>query len=250
MKYYYTYVVTLTEGSLKDKVYFGKHITDNLNDGYIGSGKILRDYLNKYPDGYYREILQYYNTKEELAKAEYELIQPHLGEDYCINLKRGGEGGCRVHILQETKDKMSIKAKERFQDSEFKERWKKKMKEVYDNPEYHQKLSETHKGENHPMYGKNHSEESKKKMSESRNKYLQEHPESRAQCCWNKGLKNCFSEETKKKMSESRKKYLQEHPEARAKCAWSKGTKGLIKSKIKGKHRVYDNKELNIYHYE
>lgn len=176
VKYFYTYLVVLTEGSLKGKVYFGKHITKNINDSYIGSGKILCSYLKKYPNGYYREIIDYYNSKEELAQAEYELIQPHLGKEYCINLKKGGDGVCSYIITEETKEKMR----------------------------------EGHK-RNNVWLGKHHTEE------------------------------------TRKKQSESRKKYYKEHPEAKQTPAW-KGIKG--KSGPIGKHRVYDNKELNIYHYE
>lgn len=76
--------------------------------------------------------------------------------------------------------------------------------------ETRRKQSEAHKGENHYMYGKHLSEETKQKMSES-----------------HKGKHQ--SEEHRKKLSES--------------------LKGRI-SKNKGKHRVYDNKELKIYHYE
>ena len=47
-------------------------------------------------------------------------------------------------------------------------------------------LSEAHKGENNPMYGKTHSEEARKKMSE-------------------KAKGRTFSEETKQKMSETKK---------------------------------------------
>ena len=175
-KYYYTYFVLLTEGSLKGKVYFGKRCTNNLNENYIGSGKILRDYLKTYPDGYYREIIKFYNTKEELSEAEYELIHPHLGKDYCINLKEGGDGVCSYLITEETREKMR----------------------------------EGHK-RNNVWLGKNHTDK------------------------------------TRKKQSESRKKYLEEHPEEKKTPAW-KGVKG--KSGPIGKHRVYDNKELKIYHYE
>lgn len=76
--------------------------------------------------------------------------------------------------------------------------------------EQKEKHSESIKGENHPMYGKHHKKESKQKMSDS-----------------HKGIPQ--SEESKRKKSEANKG----NP-----CP------------TKGKHRVYDNKELKIYHYE
>lgn len=80
------------------------------------------------------------------------------------------------------------------------------------------------KGENHPMYGKHHSEKTRKKQSAS--KLGENHP------MWGKHQ----SEECKRKRSES-----------------LKGEKNGMYGKpspIKGKHKVWDNKELNKYHYE
>ena len=83
-KFYYTYLVYLNEpeSNLYGRIYYGKHETPNILDGYVGSGTILRAYLKKYPKGYYRKILKFYNSRNELNKAEYDLIHPHLGKDY------------------------------------------------------------------------------------------------------------------------------------------------------------------------
>lgn len=71
-------------------------------------------------------------------------------------------------------------------------------KDFFRTDEYKQKLSESKRGENHPMYGKKHTEVTKEKMSDA-----------------NKGKKR--SDETKKKMSESHKgKYIGgKHPNAK-----------------------------------
>lgn len=187
IKYYYTYLVIPTnkKSSMYGKIYFGKHITKNINDGYIGSGKMIRRYINKYPDDYYREILNYYNSKEELDKAEYELIQPHLGKDYCLNLKCGGTGGdtyllkteeelnviknkisisCtgRTYSLSETtKEKMSQSRKEYYKthDSAFKNK--------HHSEETRKKISESLLGEKHPRYRKNLSDEHKLNLSKN-----------------------------------------------------------------------------------
>ena len=49
-KHYYTYRITCTQGSYNGKVYFGKRTTTkNPNeDKYKGSGKLLKDYYQKY----------------------------------------------------------------------------------------------------------------------------------------------------------------------------------------------------------
>ena len=200
--YYYTYLVIPTniKSRLFGKVYFGKHKTENLNDGYIGSGTQILRYLNKHPNDYYREIIKFYSSEEELNKAEFELIHPHLGNKYCLNLREGGEGGamhpdiCKAHSIkmrgrktsQETKNKISKALEGHKHTLETKNKISKANKgnsacgrpgHTY-TPEQIEKYREAKLGEKNPMYG---------------------------QTPWNKGLKNCFSEETRKKQSDSHK---------------------------------------------
>lgn len=111
MKYFYTYKITLTQGSLKGKFYFGQRTTsiNPLKDKYKGSGTIIQRYYKKYPKGYIKEILAYYNSPEELNKAEYELIQPYLNTEDCLNLVEGG--GCFQvghEVKQETREKLRL----------------------------------------------------------------------------------------------------------------------------------------------
>lgn len=112
----YTYKVVLQNGSLADKVYYGQHTTKNLYDGYRGSGRVVKDYYKKYPErsSSIVYIQKFYDTKEELDQAEKELIEPHLGKDYCLNIARGGDGGdlFRGHYhTTETREKMSVAIK-------------------------------------------------------------------------------------------------------------------------------------------
>ena len=185
-KYNYTYVITCTEGSFSGKVYYGCHTTNNLEDGYIASGRLIKDYIKKYPNGYTREILNYYSSVEELNKAEYDLIHPHLGKEYCLNLTEGG--GLRAfpgelhpsygtHLRDETKHKQSETLKRKYESGEI-------SKPI-------------------GMKNKNHKEETKKQISINTSKALKGNPK----CSWAKGLTNRYKEETLNKMSEARKKY-------------------------------------------
>ena len=50
MRYHYIYKITCLCGSLAGHYYLGKHSTDAIpeNCGYAGSGKILKNYYQKY----------------------------------------------------------------------------------------------------------------------------------------------------------------------------------------------------------
>lgn len=91
MTYYYIYKITCTKGSFKDKFYFGQHTTNNLDDGYKGSGKKLQNYYKTYPDDYIKEIICFCDNKDDLGKAEYDIIHPYLGDTMCLNIVEGGK---------------------------------------------------------------------------------------------------------------------------------------------------------------
>lgn len=109
MKYYYIYKITCTTGELKDKFYFGKRITSIFpeNDKYKGSGILLKRYYKEHSNNYIKEIISFHNSKNELNKAEYDIIHPWLGNENCLNLCEGGHGGSRLVTSEETKKKQS-----------------------------------------------------------------------------------------------------------------------------------------------
>ena len=106
MTYRYTYKITCTQGKYKDHFYYGQHTTDDINDGYKGSGKKLKSYYKKHPNDYIKEIISFHNSQEELDKAEYELIHPYLNDPYCLNIAEGGKSN-RHPQSEETRKKIS-----------------------------------------------------------------------------------------------------------------------------------------------
>lgn len=57
------------------KKYRGKHSTNDLNDGYLGSGKNLVNDIKKYDKRYfYRRILKFFKNRKELDCAEGEYV--------------------------------------------------------------------------------------------------------------------------------------------------------------------------------
>ena len=89
-RYHYLYKTT---NMLNNKYYYGIHSTNNLNDGYLGSGKKLRYSIRKYgKENFKREILYYFDNREELAKAEENIITEEMLRDkMCMNITPGGE---------------------------------------------------------------------------------------------------------------------------------------------------------------
>ena len=91
-KFHYIYRIT---NKLNGKFYIGMHSTDNLDDGYFGSGKRLGYSIKKYGrENHELEILEHYFSREDLSAREKELVnQELLFDERCLNLSLGGDGG-------------------------------------------------------------------------------------------------------------------------------------------------------------
>lgn len=91
-KYHYLYKTT---NLLNSKFYYGIHSTNNLEDGYLGSGKHLTYSIRKYgKDNFKKEIIEYFNTRENLIQAEIILLTREILENkQCMNIKFGGDCG-------------------------------------------------------------------------------------------------------------------------------------------------------------
>lgn len=91
-KYYYIYKLT---NLVNDKIYVGKHSTEDLDDGYMGSGKLVQLAEKKYGlDSFKKDILCFCDSEEELNRKEAEIVnEEFLKRDDVYNLKLGGDGG-------------------------------------------------------------------------------------------------------------------------------------------------------------
>ena len=89
------YTIYQTTNVVNNKIYIGKHQTNNLDDGYIGSGNLLQDAIKKYGiENFKREILFTFSSEQEMNAKEAELVT----EDFCdrkntYNICVGGKGG-------------------------------------------------------------------------------------------------------------------------------------------------------------
>jgi hypothetical protein len=90
--YHILYKVTCL---LTNKYYVGMHSTSNLNDGYLGSGKILLRSLKKHgKENHFFEILETFPSRDCLIAREIEVVSEELLADpLSMNLMLGGKGG-------------------------------------------------------------------------------------------------------------------------------------------------------------
>jgi len=88
-------IVYKTTNRIDGKYYVGCHQTDTIDDGYLGSGKLLSRAIKKYGvENFSREILHIFDNKEEMFSAEEAIVNESLVRDeMSYNLKIGGSGG-------------------------------------------------------------------------------------------------------------------------------------------------------------
>lgn len=91
----YKYIIYKVTNIVNNKIYIGKHKTKNINDNYIGSGKILKKSIKKYGKGkFLKEILYIFNTEEKMNEMEKEIVdEEFVKRNDVYNIGTGGQGG-------------------------------------------------------------------------------------------------------------------------------------------------------------
>lgn len=116
-KFHYIYKITRDDGYY----YIGMHSTDDLDDGYFGSGtKIIRSIKRHGRDRHQKEIIEFLPSRSELRLREEELVNAFtLADPMCMNIAPGGQkvwvDHPRSELIIET---ISKKLKETWSDSE------------------------------------------------------------------------------------------------------------------------------------
>lgn len=60
---------------INNKFYIGKHQTTNVNDGYMGSGKLIIAAIKKYGVGNFKkDILHIFDNEQDMNEAEKNLV--------------------------------------------------------------------------------------------------------------------------------------------------------------------------------
>jgi hypothetical protein len=88
------YTVYRTQNIVNGRFYFGVHKTRNVDDGYLGSGKILKRAIEKYgKQAFSKEICFVYQNPADAFAKEAEVVDSHRSDPRCYNLRQGGSGG-------------------------------------------------------------------------------------------------------------------------------------------------------------
>jgi len=86
---HFTYKITNT---INNKIYIGIHSTKNVNDGYMGSGSLLKE--AQYQQGiksFQKEILSFYKSRDDLRNAERIIVnQEFINRSDTYNVQLGG----------------------------------------------------------------------------------------------------------------------------------------------------------------
>lgn len=101
--YHYIYKITRDDG----RYYIGMHSTDDLDDGYFGSGQRISRSVKKHGKGrHQKQILEMLPSRKELKAREAEIITEDVRSDpLCMNIAPGGGGG---FISEEHRDRKSV----------------------------------------------------------------------------------------------------------------------------------------------
>ena len=149
--YNYIYLIT---NRINGKIYIGKHSTDKLNDGYMGSGKLILKAEQKYGiENFTKEYLAFCDTEEKLNWLERFYIKKYNAKECGYNLSDGGEGCLGFHPDHRGSKNPNF-GKHRSDETK-------------------RKISMSRKGEKNPNFGKHWSEETKRKISISQQKIKQ-----------------------------------------------------------------------------
>jgi len=170
--FYYLYQIT---NIVNNKIYVGVHKTEDMNDGYMGSGKVIKQAIEKYGiDNFRKNILETFEDSKSMYAREKEIVtNDFIMREDVYNLRRGGFGGFDFInsnpelFLTEKRLNSLMSQQEALKHWKIKynndENFRKKTQETLE------KATEIRK-KNNPngtWYGKKHKNETRKKMSES-----------------------------------------------------------------------------------
>ena len=87
------YIIYKTTNLINGKIYIGQHKTDNMSDGYLGSGKLIIQAIKKYGrQNFKRIILQTVETRQQANNVQKHYIKLFNTQQSGYNIHQGGTG--------------------------------------------------------------------------------------------------------------------------------------------------------------
>lgn len=88
------YIVYEITNKVNGKIYVGVHKTENLNDGYMGSGKNIKDAIKKYGIGNFdKKYLAIFDNQTQMFQMESEIVnESFVTNKNTYNISLGGLG--------------------------------------------------------------------------------------------------------------------------------------------------------------
>lgn len=191
------YLIYEIRNNINGKTYIGSHRTTDINDDYMGSGKLIKRAIVKYGvENFSKKILYMCDNVEEMLLLETDIVNiDYVNREDTYNIKIGGHGGFdnfnSDSDLQRKKAKKSNIAQKILRDSD--PEWAEKrdrrvsvgVKRAY---------KEGRKKVNMPDWtGRTHREETKQKISAAKRGKCGGPNNSQYNTMWimNKNLKKC-----------------------------------------------------------
>ena len=220
------HIIYKTVCSINSMIYIGQHATDNLDDGYLGSGVLLIEDIKKYgKENFKREILYYCNDSTEMNIKEKEIVDiPFVSRMDTYNIIPGGSNITKQGMLKSSKGGQAFAVKIK-NNKTFRKKYCEHRREAY------QKFSENKeiynawllkqsilikesfkKNGGHPWKNKKHKQVSKNKIGLANSLLQKGEKNSQYGTCWI--IKNKTNKKIKK---EELADYLKD--------GWTKGRK-------------------------
>ncbi|WZW72986.1 homing endonuclease [Vibrio phage TCU-VP03-AIR1] len=182
------YTVYKITNLINGRIYVGVHKTENLEDDYMGSGKLIKRAIKKYGvDNFTREYIAIFDNADDMYNMESVIVdESFIQSNDTYNISLGGNGSFE-HIHS---DERSLEWKKHAAEATKRSR--------VENPELFARVDSEHSARTTALWesgaydhiamcsfkGMKHTDETKRKISENSSKHQRGAGNSQYGTCW------------------------------------------------------------------